>query len=149
MMKMASGDDLPLQQGARTVSQLVFHGCIGLRRRNFSSRVLFGGFRIYRRGWRRFHVKGPMGSPQGRSTLPRGGARPLPCHRLGTLLDQLLCSGVLFWFIKNHRKVSAHSENFYFYTKNTTMIVLLKTSSVRVSSNQIIPKPYKIVVNMA
>ena len=55
----------------------------------------------------------------------------------------------LFWSIKNHRKFLAHSENFYFYTKNDTMVVLLKTASVWVSSDKSIPKPYKIVVNMA
>ena len=50
-------------------------------------------------------------------------------------------------FQKNREKVSAHLENFHFCTKNNTMVVLLKTMSVRVSSIQIIPKPYKI--NMA
>ena len=52
-------------------------------------------------------------------------------------------------FQKNHQKVSANSENFYFCTKNNTTVVLLKITSVRISSNQIIPKPYKIVINMA
>ena len=36
-----------------------------------------------------------------------------------------------------------------FLHKNNTTVVLLKTVSVRVSSIQIIPKPYRIVVNMA
>jgi hypothetical protein len=35
MMKMATGDDLPLRQGAGTGSRLVFLGYRGLRRRNF------------------------------------------------------------------------------------------------------------------
>jgi hypothetical protein len=35
MMKMATGDDFPLRQGAKTGSRLVFHGYRGLRRRNF------------------------------------------------------------------------------------------------------------------
>jgi hypothetical protein len=35
MMKMASGDDLPLRQGAETGSRLVFQGYKGLRRQNF------------------------------------------------------------------------------------------------------------------
>ena len=70
-----------------------------------------------------------------------------------------LTSSGLFWpsheasgvsFVqKNRQKVSAHLENFHFYTKNNTMVILLKTASVRVSSMQIIPKPYKNVVNMA
>ena len=41
MMKMASGDGLPLRQGAGTGSRLGFRGYRGLRRRNFRSRVLF------------------------------------------------------------------------------------------------------------
>ena len=62
-----------------------------------------------------------------------------PSHKaLGSLLFQ-----------KNHQKVSTHLENFHFCTKNNTTVILLKTSSVRVSSMQIIPKPYKIIVNMA
>ena len=56
---------------------------------------------------------------------------------------------VPLFFQKNRQKVSLHLENFYFPTKNNTTVVLLKTTSVRVSSMQIIPKPYKIVVNMA
>jgi hypothetical protein len=68
---------------------------------------------------------------------PRGSSGP-PMKLRGSLLFQ-----------KNHQKVSAHLENFHFCTKNNTMVVLLKTASVRVSSMQIIPKPYKIVVNMA
>ena len=35
MMKMATGDDSPLRQGAGTGSRLVFVGYRGLRRRNF------------------------------------------------------------------------------------------------------------------
>jgi hypothetical protein len=35
MMKMATGDDFPLRQGAETGSRLVFRGYRGLRRRNF------------------------------------------------------------------------------------------------------------------
>ena len=71
-----------------------------------------------------------------------------------------LCPLVLFWpshkasgvsFVPktNRQKVSSNSKNFYFCTKNNTTVVLLKTASVRVSSMQIIPKPYKSVVNMA
>ena len=57
MMKMATGDDLPFQQGARTGSRLVFHGYRDLRRRNFWSRVISDGFSIYRNFWRRSHVQ--------------------------------------------------------------------------------------------
>ena len=68
---------------------------------------------------------------------PRGSSGP-PTKPLVPLLFQ-----------KNRQKVSLHLENFYFCTKNNTTVVLLKTTSVRVSSMQNIPKPYKIVVNMA
>ena len=84
---------------------------------------------------------------------PRGpqarGRAPQACGSLSHLLAHLRCSVVLFWSIKNHRKFSAHSENLYFCTKNNTTVVLLKTASVRVSSNKIIPKSYRIIVNMA
>ena len=69
----------------------------------------------------------PTHSPSGHSTKIRGS----------------------LWFQRNRQKVSSNSENFYFCTKNNTTIVLLKTTLVRVSSMQIIPKPYKIIVNMA
>ena len=45
---------------------------------------------------------------------------------------------VFFIYCKiNLQKVSSSSKNFYFCTKNNTMVVLLKTASVRVSSIQI------------
>ena len=92
--------------------------------------------------------RGAMRDPQDRGACPRG-ARPLAC---GQVVDplRLILSPVFFIFSKNIlRKFSAHSENFYFCTKNDTMVVLLKTASVRVSSNKIIPKSYRIIVNMA
>ena len=67
---------------------------------------------------------------------------PSPYGPLTKLLVPLL-------FQKNRQKVSLHLENFYFCTKNTTTVVLLKIASFRVSSIQIIPKPYEILVNMA
>ena len=87
--------------------------------------------------------------PEAVGVRPGGRVRPLACGFLVHFLDQLLCFGGLFWSIKKHRKFLAHFENFYFCTKNDTTVVLLKTASVRVSSNKIIPKPYKTVVNMA
>ena len=48
---------------------------------------------------------------------------------------------VPLFFQKFRQKVSLHWENFDFFTKNNTTVVLLKTASVRVSSMQIIPKP--------
>jgi hypothetical protein len=148
MMKMATGDGFPLWQGAGMGSRLVFHGYRGLRRRNFRSRFISGGFGIYRRCWRRGQVKGAHEATTRQGACPRGGALH-PCGCLGTPLRYLFVP-VFFIFSKNIlRKFSAHSENFYFCTKNDTTVVLLKRASVRVSSNQIIPKSYRIVVNMA
>ena len=81
MMKMASGDGIPLRQGARTGSQLVFGGCRGLRWQNSRCRLFSGGFCIYRNFWRRSHVRGglrivheigPTPSRVGRPLLSRG-----------------------------------------------------------------------------
>ena len=58
MMKMATGVDSPLRQGAGTGSRLVFGGYRGLRRRNSRSRFLSGCFCIYRKFWRPSHVRG-------------------------------------------------------------------------------------------
>src|SRR5215216_7856282 len=52
MMKMATADEFPLRQGAGTGSRLVFGGYRGLRRRNSRSRLISGGFYIYRNFWR-------------------------------------------------------------------------------------------------
>jgi hypothetical protein len=91
--------------------------------------------------------RGPTRRQQGRGRAL--GGRPPP---LWLPLDSspiYFCSSSFIFSKKILRKFLAHSENFYFCTKNDTTVVLLKTASVRVSSNQIIPKPYRIVVNMA
>jgi hypothetical protein len=44
MMKMASGDDFPLRQGAGKGLQMGSPWYRGLRRRKNSSRLTFGGF---------------------------------------------------------------------------------------------------------
>ena len=67
---------------------------------------------------------------------PRGSDKPAPrapqaCRFLMRLLVLSRSFGGLFWSTKNHHKFSAHSENFYFCTKNDTMVVLLKIASVR------------------
>ena len=73
----------------------------------------------------------PQGAHEtgGRALHPRGqGVGPLA----------LILSPVFFIFSKTYlRGFSGHSENFYFCTINNTMVVLLKTTSVRVSSIQI------------
>ena len=80
---------------------------------------------------------------------PGGWARPTPSWAARDSSGPTLLLWGLLLVHKNHRKFSTHSKNFYFCTKNDTMVNLLKTASVLVSSNQIIPKPYKIVINMA
>jgi hypothetical protein len=49
---------------------------------------------------------------------------------------------------KSSKSLSSFGELLFLHKNNTT-VVLLKTTSVRVSSSQIIPKPYRIVINMA
>ena len=94
---------------------------------------------------RRWATRGP----QDTRVRQRGLARPSglwPPRGSSGPLTKIL---VPLLFQKNHQKVSGDSENFHFLHKNNTTVVLLKTALVRVSSNQIIPKPYKIVINMA
>src|SRR3990170_4886416 len=81
------------------------------------------------------------------SAGPPGGDNPPGCARRGRALvgcahpgaplRWFLAPVLLFYYIKNPRKVSFQSENLYFCTKNNTMVVLLKTTSVRVSFIQI------------
>ena len=57
-------------------------------------------------------------------------------------------SGVSFVPKKIVKNFSSFGELSFLHENNTT-VVLLKTASVRVSSMQIIEKPYKIIVNIA
>jgi hypothetical protein len=57
MMKMASGDDFPLRQGAETGLQMSFLWYRGLRWWHRSSRFISEGFSIYRIFHRWNHVK--------------------------------------------------------------------------------------------
>ena len=146
MMKMTSGDDFTLWQSAETGSRLVFRGYRGLRRWNFWSRVISGGLCIYRIFWHWFHAK--MGF-EGPTTHQHTGKAPgAPRWVVDTFLSSHEASSASF-VQKKSQKVLLHLEIFYFCTKNNTTVVLLKTTSVRVSYMQIIRKPYKIVVNMA
>ena len=72
MMKMATGDGFPLRQGAGTGSRLGFRGYRGLRRRNFRSRVLSGGFYIYKNFSRRKQVKEVPEGPTSHRGAPIG-----------------------------------------------------------------------------
>ena len=60
-----------------------------------------------------------------------GGLCPPRCP-----LWWFLAPEIIFYCIKNPRKVSFYSENFFLHKKNT-MVVLLKTASIRVSFIQI------------
>ena len=69
---------------------------------------------------------------------PRGRGRALHPRGQGVGPLALILSPI--FFINSEkllRGFSGHSENFYFYTKNNIMAILLKTASVRVSSIQI------------
>ena len=148
MMKMASGDDSPLRQGAGTGLQMVFLRYRGLWRRRRSSRFISGGFSIYRIFQRWNHAKrGHRGTTRhlgARGGLARPGGLWGPCGSSapptklhGSLLVQKT--------IKKFRPI----PRTFISAQKTTPVVLLKTRSVRVCSNQIMPKPYRIVINMA
>ena len=93
---------------------------------------------------------GPTESPWGTGARPWGWACPAPSWGPRDSPPVTLRSSIFLYFPeKNLRWFSAHSENFLFLHINNTMVVLLKTKAVRVSSNQIIPKSYKTIVNMA
>ena len=68
---------------------------------------------------------------------PGGGGAPLWVVPTQVPPSVVLGSKNYLLLYKNPRKVSFHSENFYFCTKNETMVVLLKTASVRISFIQI------------
>ena len=67
---MASGDGIPLRQGAGTGSRLVFGGYRGLRQRNSRSSFCSGSFRVQEYIW----VQGVRRWTSG--VLTRQGARP-------------------------------------------------------------------------
>ena len=62
---------------------------------------------------------------------PGGGHTLVGCAHPGAPLRWFLAPEILIYWIKNPCKVSFQSENFFFCTKNNTMVVLLKTTSVR------------------
>ena len=92
----------------------------------------------------RGHPRGPQA--RGRAL---GGAPPRIVHASGLLSGIFLLQYFLYFpkiFSVNFQPIP---RTFISAQKNNTMVVLLKTASVRVSSNKIIPKSYKITVNMA
>ena len=99
MMKMASGDGIPLRQGAGTGSRLVFGGYRGLRWRNSRSIVLPDVFRVYGYIYRRKKsVRGATRGPRGwgraqggrRASLPRGHLEA-SLTSTPSLLDHIRC----------------------------------------------------------
>ena len=80
---------------------------------------------------------GPPGGYNPPGHAKRGVHALVGCAHPGAPLWWVLAPKILIIDIKNPRKVSFHSENFHFCTKNNTMVVLLKTASVRVSFIQI------------
>ena len=143
MMKMVSGDGIPLRQGAGTGSRLVFGGYRGLRWRNSRSRLSSRSLGIYRRGWRREQFRGPH------RESTRQGARPPPLSGPRDTPPVTLHSSIFYIFPKKSPLIFSAFRELLFLYKNNTTVVLLKTTSVRVSSNQIIPKSYKTIVNIA
>ena len=114
MMKMASGDGIPLRQGAGTGSRLVLvatEACGGETPDLSSVLEVLGYVGIY--GCRE-NVGGATEAPRGRGARPGGRARPHPCGQgVGPLV--LILSPVFFIFSKKClREFSGHSENFCF-----------------------------------
>ena len=92
---------------------------------------------------------GPTGSSRGIGACPRGWARPPPSWGPRDSPPIVLRSSIFYIFQKKILLIFSAFRELLFLHKNNTMVVLLKTASVQVSSMQIIPKLYKIVVNMA
>ena len=86
---------------------------------------------------------GPTESPRGT------GGRPPPSCGPRDSPTVTLRSSIFYIFQKKSPLIFSAFRELIFLHKNNTTVVLLKTASVRVSSNQIIPKSYKTIVNMA
>ena len=142
MMKMATDDRSPLRQGAGTGSRLVFGGYRGLWWQNSRSRLFSGGFYIYRRGWHREQVRGTHGESTRHGGTPSTLVGPTSLPSGNSLFQYFL------YFQKKSPLIFSAFRELLFLHKNNTTVVLLKTASVRVSSNQIIPKSCKNIVNM-
>jgi hypothetical protein len=150
MMKMASGDAFPPPAGYR---KWAIDAIVEVQRLAAVKTLIWGSLRGCLNIWGCLAVDaGEEGRGGGQEDRGRAWA---PWHALvggahhGPPLRYFFVPLVVFWPRKNRQKVSFHLENFDFLHKNNTAAVLLKTASVRVSSNQIIPKPYRIVINMA
>ena len=85
----------------------------------------------------------PIGSPLVK------GARPPPSWGPWDSPSVSLRSSIFHIFQKKSPFIFSAFRELLFLHKNNNTVVVLKTTSVRVSSNQIIPKSYKTIVNMA
>ena len=94
MMKMATGDGSLLRQGVGIGARLIFGGYSGLWRRDSRSRFCSGSLEIYRRGWRRFHIRGPH------KESTRQGARPPPSWGPRDSSPVAFCSSIFYIFQK-------------------------------------------------
>ena len=143
---MASGDDGPLRQGAREGLDwfLVATEASGGGTSDLSSVLGFsrfiGGVGIG------FTSRGPTGSPRGRGWALGGCPPPSWWPRDSPSVD--FCSSIFYIFQKYSPLIFSAFRELLFLHKNNTTVILLKTASVRVSSNQIIPKSCKNIVNM-
>ena len=99
--------------------------------------VFIGGFGVENKSG------GPTGSPGGT------GARPPPSWAPWNSSPITFCSSIFYIFQKKSRLIFSAFRELLFLHKNNTMVVLLKTTLVRVSSNQIIPKACRNIINMA
>ena len=91
---------------------------------------------------------GPTGSPRGTGAHPGGVRAPTLMGPTGLPSGRFLFQ--YFLYFPEKFSVDFHRiPRILFIHKNNTTVVLLKTTSIRVSSMQIVPKPYKNVVKMA
>ena len=91
--------------------------------------------KIYRVG---VEVRGAPGGARGRGARPGGQARPPPSWLGCGPLVFIFCVDFSLFFLRCSVEFQDIPRIFIFCTKNNTMAVLLKTTSVRVSSIQII-----------
>ena len=92
---------------------------------------------------------GPTGCPRGTGARPRGWARPPPSWAPRDSSPITFSSSIIYIFQKKSPLIFSAFRELLFLYKNNTTVVLLKTASVRVSSNQIIPKACRNIINMA
>ena len=91
----------------------------------------------------------PQGAHEAGGCAPGGWARPPPSWTGCGPPNVDIFASIFYIFQKYSPLIFRSFQGLLFLHKNNTMAILLKTASVRVSSNQVIPKSYKTIVNMA